>query len=111
MGFEIMAGEFALEVAIGFFVWLIANWAYLDFRRNGIRGFKRVVAFFMGWPTTFLTLLLVVESRRPRIKDDDEGLEELVREIRRDRLVREGWDDSSAVGPGREDTTGEAVGS
>ena len=70
------------------FVFVIANWTYLDFRRVDERGFKRFVAFWLGWPLSFLTKILVENGSQPRMKLDDQDLGELVKEIRRDRLLR-----------------------
>ena len=70
------------------FVFVIANWTYLDFRRVDERGFKRFVAFWLGWPLSFLTKILVENGSQPRMKLDDRDLGELVKEIRRDRLLR-----------------------
>lgn len=75
---------------VAFVVWVVANLAYYDFRRDGVRGARRFFAFWFGWPTTFVTLLVVSEGDRERLRSDDEGLDELVREIRRDRALREG---------------------
>lgn len=88
MSFE--GARFGVEAVVALVAWLIANWAYLDFRRRGERGFKRVVAFFMGAPTTFATALWVTEGSQPRIREDDEDLDQLFREVRRDRLLRTG---------------------
>lgn len=89
MHIEIGVNGFSLEMVVSVVVWLIANWAYLDFRRTGVRGFKRLVAFFFGLPTTVLLCVLVEEGSQPRIREDDGDLDDLVREIRRDRLLRE----------------------
>lgn len=84
--------DYALEVVVSVVAWLIANWAYMDFRRRGERGFKRVVAFFMGAPTTFATALWVEEGSEPRIRADDADLDQLLHEIRTDRAIRGGGD-------------------
>ena len=77
-----------MEFLVGSILWIVANLAYLDDRRAGRRGFKRLVAFWLGWPWTFVTLLSVDEGSQPELRTDDEGLRELVREIRRDRRGR-----------------------
>jgi hypothetical protein len=77
------------------FAWFIANWVYLDFRRTGKRGFKRLVAFWMGWPATFVSLLVVRDGSQPRMLADDDGLDDLMAEIRRDRIGRD--DDPPAL--------------
>lgn len=70
------------------FVFVIANWTYLDFRRVDERGFKRFVAFWLGWPLSFLTKILVENGSQPGMELHDRDLGKLVKEIRRDRLLR-----------------------
>ena len=84
--------ELTLGKIVAFLAWLIANWAYLDFCRRGESGFTRLVAFWMGLPTTFVTSLVVEEGSQPRMRQDDEGLEELFHDVRRDRRLRQGPD-------------------
>ena len=77
-----------LESLIGAIVWTLANVIYVDLRRKGIRR-GRVIAFFVGWPGTFLSLFAVPEGVTPRFDpptDDDD--ERLLREIRVDRELR-----------------------
>jgi hypothetical protein len=90
MDVSFVFGEFSIELAVTFFTWLIANWAYFEFRRTGDRGFKRLVAFCLGWPASFVTMLMVAEGSLPRVRDDDEGIAELVEEIKADRRLRRG---------------------
>lgn len=82
--------EPTVEKVVAFVAWLVANWAYLDFCRMGEGGFKRLAAFWIGFPTTFVTRLVVDEGTQPRMREDDDDLDELVREVRRDRRLREG---------------------
>lgn len=84
--------EVTVERVVAFVAWLIANWAYLDFCRRGEGGFMRLVAFWIGFPTTFVTSLVVEEGGQPRMREDDDDLDELFREARRDRILREGPD-------------------
>ena len=98
MSIEFVFGTLSFKVATSF-AWLIANWAYLDFRRTGDGGFKRLVAFWMGWPMTFVTAMLVKNGSQPQIRLDDRNLDELVDEIRRDRLLRERSDRGRALPP------------
>lgn len=75
----------------GALVWLVANVVYLDKRRRGRRGFARFFAFWLGMPVTVFTLFLVREGDEPlpRPPDDDDAL---LREVRRDRALRDGSD-------------------
>ena len=77
-----------LAYIAGIILHLTANWVYFDLMRSGERGAKRFFAFWLGWPLTFLTKLLVNERPALGMREDDEGLRELVGEIRRDRRVR-----------------------
>ena len=79
-----------LEIVIGAIVWTIANVVYLDLKRKGQHGFTRFAAFWLGTPTTWITLFAVSEGQHPTFEtsgDDDEGTALLV-EIRRDRALR-----------------------
>ena len=78
-----------VEYVVGFLGWVVANVVYADFRRRGTRGFWRFIAFWMGSPTTFATLLLVPENVVEPVLESDEGLDELIGEIREDRRERE----------------------
>ncbi|HZD03918.1 MAG TPA: hypothetical protein VE173_03345 [Longimicrobiales bacterium] len=89
MHLEIGVSGISVEMGVSTVLWLIANWVYLDLRRAGTRGFKRLLAFFLGFPTTVLLCVFVEEGSEPRIRDDGGDVDELVREIREDRLLRE----------------------
>ncbi|HEX9885580.1 MAG TPA: hypothetical protein VGA70_03790 [Longimicrobiales bacterium] len=104
MGIEV--GENAVEMVIGLFAWFIANWVYLDFRRTGRRGFKRLVGFWMGWPGTFLSMLLVRDGSQPAMLGDDTGLDQLMNQIRRDRRLRAGDERPSPDPPDGEHEAG-----
>lgn len=80
--------ESVVQLVVWIFAFVVANWAYRDFVREGSGGFGRLVAFWMGFPATFATRLLVRERSETDMRDDDEGLDHLVREIRRDRVRR-----------------------
>lgn len=79
-----------VESLISFLVWLVANLVYLDRKRSGRRGVRRILAFWLGSPTTWLTLVFVREGSTLRVvpPPDDEGA--LLAEIRRDRRLRGG---------------------
>lgn len=69
-------------------LWILANAVYVDMRRRGEKGLKRLVAFWIGWPGTLVGMLSVDEASQPAVRKDDRDLGLLVREIRRDRAVR-----------------------
>jgi hypothetical protein len=78
-------------------VWIIANFVYGSMVRDGRRGFRRLAAFYLGWPGTFLSYLTIKETRRrpdpeveARVRAHLELEEErdLLLEIRRDRARR-----------------------
>ncbi len=78
-------------------VWIVANVVYGNMVRDGQRGFRRLVAFYLGWPGTFLSYLSIQPRRRVAEPQVDERyrlqleLEEerdLLLEIRRDRAQR-----------------------
>jgi hypothetical protein len=69
-------------------MWVLANAVYVDMRRRGERGFKRLCAFWLGWPGTLVGMFSVDEASQPAIRHDDEGLRSLVEDIRRDRIAR-----------------------
>lgn len=91
-----------LEVLIGAIVWVVANIVYIDLRRKGIHGFTRFAAFWVGNPTTWISLFAVRESRQPAfqpVEDEDDGA--LLLEIRKDREAR-GEPDVDRDRPGEE---------
>jgi hypothetical protein len=77
-----------VETIVAVILWVLANAVYVDMRRRGKRGFKRLCAFWLGWPGTFVGMLSVDEASQPTIRHDDRGLRDLLENIRRDRLVR-----------------------
>ena len=91
--------DVSVEMGVGLVAWVLANWAYLELRRSGRKGFLRILAFFSGWPATLTTMLMVEDGSRPRLELDDEGLDDLRREIRRDRLRRERRDEDGRLPP------------
>ena len=76
-----------LQALVGAIVWTFANLLYVDLKRKGVRSLARVVAFWVGMPTTWLSLIFVRELRQPRFRpsEDDEAL---LAEVRRDRVRR-----------------------
>jgi len=87
-----------LQALIGAIVWGLANIVYLDMKRKGIRGFTRFAAFWVGTPTTWITLFAVREAKQPTflVGPEDDGL--LLAEIRRDRALRGVPDDGETDG-------------
>lgn len=83
-----------MEAVVGFILWVLANWVYVDMRRRGERGIKRFLAFWLGWPGTFVGMLSVDEKSQPTIRADDRDLRSLVQDIRRDRILRSGGEAS-----------------
>ncbi len=78
-------------------VWIVANVVYGSMVRDGEHGFKRLAAFYLGWPGTFLSYLSIKQTRlvsdlevEPRVRAQLELEEErdLLLEIRRDRARR-----------------------
>jgi len=83
-----------LEGMLGGAVWVIANIAYGSMIRTGEQGFGRLVAFFFGWPGTFVSYMVIKPTRRmPEPQTDSryqrqlelEEERDLLFEIRRDR--------------------------
>ena len=97
-----------LEGIVGSLVWIVANLAYGSYVRDGERGFKRGLAFYLGFPGTLCSAFVI--PRRKRItksrRDEFEDEQELLREIRRDRARRlsrgEGADEGTDVAGGGE---------
>ena len=69
-------------------LWVLANAVYVDMRRAGEKGFKRLAAFWLGWPGTFVGMFAVDEGSQPAVRHDDRDLRALVEEVRQDRLDR-----------------------
>ena len=87
----------------GFAINLIAIISYLDFARSGAKGFKRLLAFWIGMPLTLLMKLvvrpdpdLVLERKLSESLPDPEGdigvpeyVRKEIRAIRQKRLREE----------------------
>lgn len=101
----VFAAGGAMEAIFAVILSIVANLVYFDMRRSGEHGFKRFLAFWLGSPVSFLTLLLVPEGRTLPVRGDDEGLNELVDEIRQDRESRRLGE--PAAPPGSVDRTAE----
>jgi hypothetical protein len=76
-----------LEPVMWAIVWTLANVVYVDLRRKGVRR-GRVIAFFVGWPGTLLSLFAVREGVQPRFDTPPDDDERLLREVRADRELR-----------------------
>jgi hypothetical protein len=77
-----------LRWAVGASVWLLANAVYYDMRRKDVKGFGRVVAFFAGYPLTWLTLFAVKEGQVAALQPPSDDDERLLREVQIDRKRR-----------------------
>lgn len=79
-----------LEGILGSLVWVVANIAYGTYIRDGERGFKRGLAFYLGFPGTLCSAFVIPRSKRIRKsrRDELEEERELLMEIRRDRARR-----------------------
>lgn len=75
-----------METIIAGIVWTIANVVYIDMRRKGVHGFTRFAAFWVGNPTTWISLFAVEEGQQPAFDPVDD--EALLDQIRRDRIER-----------------------
>ena len=80
--------ETQFSAVVGAVVWGLANVVYYRMARRGERGFGRFAAFWVGNPTTWITLFWVREEKRPNFEahGDDTAL---LAEVRRDRALRE----------------------
>jgi len=76
------------SAVVGAAVWSLANVVYYGMKRRGQRGFGRFAAFWVGTPTTWITLFAVREEHGPSFAahDDDAAL---FAEVRRDRALRD----------------------
>lgn len=79
-----------MEVVFAAILWVVANAVYAEMRREGRRGLRRLVAFWIGWPGTLVGLVSIDEGSQPPLRDDDHGLPDLVERIRADRADRIG---------------------
>jgi hypothetical protein len=79
-----------LEELVGLVVWLLAVAVYVDARRKGLRGFRRLVSFWMGFPATWLSFLVVSEGSQPLLAPPPDDEDALLEEIRRDRALEPG---------------------
>ena len=77
-----------LQTVLAAIVWLVANVVYFDLKRKGIHGFTRFAAFWVGTPTTWITLFAVPSGERPTFRPPEDEGQELLAEIRRDRRLR-----------------------
>jgi hypothetical protein len=79
--------DLVIEQVVGAVVWVVALLVYMDARRRGRHGFTRFVAFWVGFPGTFLSMFVVREGSQPDIavpRDDERALLE---EVRRERAA------------------------
>jgi len=86
-----------LRWAIGAIVWTLANVVYLDLRRKGIRR-GRFIAFFAGYPGTFISLFIVREGAASHLRPPPDDDDALLRDIHADRALREASEDDLGRG-------------
>jgi hypothetical protein len=79
-----------VNAIIGAIVWGVANVVYVDLRRKGIHSFTRFAAFWVGTPTTWISLFAVRVRPPETFSVEDDGGEHLMAAIRRDRALRPG---------------------
>lgn len=100
-----------VNAILGALVWLVANVVYVDLRRKGIHSFTRFAAFWVGTPTTWISLFAVRVRPPETFSVEDDGGERLLAEIRRDRTLRPGErpmdDEEAADGPLDDDRGGD----
>lgn len=77
-----------LKAVSGAIVWALANVVYYDLRRKGIRNFGRFAAFWVGTPTTWITLFAVREGEQRPLAPPSDDEDALLAEIRADKAVR-----------------------
>ena len=86
-----------LKGILGGLVWVIANFVYGSMVGDGKQGFRRLAAFYVGFPGTLVSYFVIKPTRRvaepeadPRYRAQLEFEEErdLLLEIRRDRARR-----------------------
>ena len=89
-------------------VWIIANFAYGSMARSGEQGFRRLAAFWLGWPGTFVSYSVIQPTRRLTEPETDtryalqlelEAERDLLVEIRRDRARRLSQSPAADEGP------------
>jgi len=96
--------ETVIGSVVGVLVWLLANVVYADKRRRSVRGFARLVAFWLGLPVSVLTMVFVGEGSQPTLEPPPDDDDALLAEVRRDRVENIQPPD----GESRGDTTEEA---
>ena len=79
-----------VEGLVGLIIWLLGNYFYYEYRKEGERsGLKRFVTFWMGFPLTVVSLLVVPLGKSPLLKAPPSEGDSLLEEIRRDRALRD----------------------
>ena len=96
---QLGSSGYLLEKLVGFLVWAVANGVYLDMKRDGVHGFRRFLAFWLGTPTTWLTLLFVKEGSAARVKPPPDDEEALLARVREDRRLRRGEEEAPEPTP------------
>lgn len=94
------------RAGVGVLVSGVANLVYFDLKRRGRQGWTRIVAFWVGTPFTWISLILLPEGSQPSLEPPEDNEEALLEEIRRDRAVRGDSSDSSRERPNQIDSGG-----
>jgi hypothetical protein len=88
-----------VEHLVGLVVWLVSIVVYVDARRRGRRGFTRLVAFWLGFPATWISLFVVREGSQPDILPPPDDEAALLEEIRRARDAGRSLEDGTQAPP------------
>lgn len=82
--------DWFVKELVGLFLWLVANAVYLGAVRRGEGGFRRLVAFWIGLPGTFVTLVAVKEGSQPVVEPPPDDEAALLEDVRRSRALEAG---------------------
>lgn len=85
--------DWFVKEIVGLFLWLVANAVYLGAVRRGEGGFRRLVAFWIGLPGTFVTLVAVKEGSQPVVEPPPDDDAALLEDVRRSRALEPAEED------------------
>lgn len=78
-----------MEVLFGTIVWVVAVTVYSDCLKRNERGFRRLAAFWLGFPFTVVSACVVSGRKTPPTLPHPDEESDLLAEVRRDRQLRE----------------------